>query len=224
MTVALWFARDDHSGENTGDPRRKSAGSSSDASSALAASASFVRDAALLTRIRSGDAHALMELMRHHLAQLTTVVAALLGTADTAQDIIHDVFVAFWDHRDMLDSNLNVAGYLHRAVRNRTLNVLKHERSQKRIAQNAAALDFDCERTAHNEGERTLDEEDINAQLQVALAHLPPRLREVFWLRWSGELSYDEIGALLGISTKTVTQQMYRATRRLTAVIRQDFF
>jgi len=121
MTVALWFARDSIPDEDAGNRRHKPSAPSPDANSAFpvpasatppscfeARSQTFVRDTALLARIRTGDVDALMELMRHYLAQLTTIVVPVLGSADTAQDVIQDVFVAFWDHRETLDSDLNV--------------------------------------------------------------------------------------------------------------------
>jgi len=172
------------------------------------------RDAALVARIRDGDADALGELIRYYALPLSAVASALLGANPWVDDVVQDVFLSLWEHRVSLTVRSNVAGYLRRAVRNRTLNVLRHERAHQRIA-DVAERDTDLPRVATNEGERRLDDADLDARLRTALRHVPPRPREVFLLNWEGGLSYQEIADLLGVTTRTVSQQMYRATQRL---------
>jgi len=239
MTIALWLARDllgdgDAGGrrhepvasENSGETTSAAASDEDNAfavsdSAALSRSDPRVqaRDVTLVIRIHAGEVEALVELMQHYAVQLAAVAATVLGSSDLTHDIIHDVFLTLWDHREAIDAERNIVGYLHRAVRNRSLNVLEQERSQQRIAQNAAIRDCDLPQTVRNDAEHVLEYEDLNAQLRVALAHVSPRLREVFWLRWSAGLSNEEIATLLGISTKSVKQQMYRATQQLATII-----
>jgi RNA polymerase sigma factor (sigma-70 family) len=174
-----------------------------------------LRDVALVERIRQNDADALDELARHYVVQLSAVASALLESTDLVQDVVQDVVLALWEHRARFDVRTNVAGYLHRAVYNRTISVLRHERSQRRTAGSAAELDTDLPRVARNDAEQRLEEADLDAQLQVALEHVPPSPRQVFLLSWEGGLTYEEIANLLGITTRSVSKQMYRATQRL---------
>jgi RNA polymerase sigma-70 factor (ECF subfamily) len=51
--------------------------------------------------------------------------------------------------------------------------------------------------------------------LQKAVAALPAKYREVFVLRQSQELSYEEIANLLGLPLGTVEVRLFRARRLL---------
>ena len=60
-----------------------------------------------------------------------------------------------------------------------------------------------------------LEMETLVDALDRALAEVPERRRRIFILRWKHGLSYAEIGAQLGISTKTVENQLARVLRHL---------
>jgi RNA polymerase sigma factor (sigma-70 family) len=57
--------------------------------------------------------------------------------------------------------------------------------------------------------------EEARAQVQSAVADLPPDQREVVLLRFVHELSYAEIAERLGVSNVVVRARISRALRRL---------
>lgn len=63
--------------------------------------------------------------------------------------------------------------------------------------------------------ERRLDAHQILHRLAAAFDRLPPRCREVTWLRRVEELSQKEVAARLGISEKTVEKQVAKGVRLL---------
>jgi RNA polymerase sigma-70 factor (ECF subfamily) len=162
------------------------------------------------------DERALAELVHAYTRPLHATATMLLGGREGAQDILQDVFIAYWDRRMDIRSDENVGGYLHRAVRNRTVDFLRHERTQQRLADNLMMIP-DMPTVAVNAAERTLEEDDVRKQLIVALQHVPPSPRRVFMLSYKDGLTYQEISAALGVSVETVRRQIYRATQRLAA-------
>ena len=64
-------------------------------------------------------------------------------------------------------------------------------------------------------------ETDYDTLLSNALEHLPPKCREVFVLSRVSEMTYKQISDTLGISIKTVENQMGKALKILRAYIRQ---
>lgn len=179
-------------------------------------------DAMLLERLRHGDTSALDELARRYMVPLSGIASAVVSSNALVDDVVQDVLLAVWEHRATLEVRTNLLGYLQRAVYNRALNVLRHERSQYRKATNAVVFGPETSRVAHNDAEGRLDAEDVQIRLQEALAHLPPSPRRVFLLSWQAGLSYGEIAQLLGITTRSVTKQMYRATQQLAIHFRRD--
>ena len=63
--------------------------------------------------------------------------------------------------------------------------------------------------------EQALLAQEAEEHLQKAIDALPPKYREVFVLRQSQELSYEEIAGLLGLPLGTVEVRLFRARRLL---------
>jgi RNA polymerase sigma-70 factor (ECF subfamily) len=63
--------------------------------------------------------------------------------------------------------------------------------------------------------DRRLDAHQVLHRLAAAFDRLPPRCREVVWLRRVEELPQKEAAALLGISQKTVEKQVAKGVRLL---------
>ncbi|HET8897923.1 MAG TPA: sigma-70 family RNA polymerase sigma factor [Rhodanobacteraceae bacterium] len=61
--------------------------------------------------------------------------------------------------------------------------------------------------------ERCFDARQILRRLSAALDRLPPRCREVVWLRRVEDLSQKAVAARLGISEKTVEKQLAKGMR-----------
>jgi RNA polymerase sigma factor (sigma-70 family) len=59
------------------------------------------------------------------------------------------------------------------------------------------------------------DPDDLQSAMQRALETLPPRQREIVLLRWKRQLTYEQIGAELGIAPGTVSAHMQRAIGQL---------
>jgi RNA polymerase sigma-70 factor (ECF subfamily) len=165
--------------------------------------------ASLVARLRSGDREAFEEVFRAHYGKLADYARGLVGSGDSAEDVVQEVFVTLWTQRDRISSPDNLVAYLYRSVRNRGLNFLRHER---------LVADFRSRRSADDPAEfppadREAESAEIARAVRRAVAALPPRSREVFQLSRDQGLTYPEIAATLGISIKTVETLMGRALK-----------
>lgn len=169
--------------------------------------------ASLATRLRGGDRDAFEEVFRQHYGRLADYAVRLVGSRDAAEDVVQEVFVTLWIQRERVSTPDNLLAYLYRSVRNRGLNLIRHER---------LVTDFRTRRAAEGAPEgppadrRTEDSEILEAVRQ-AVASLPPRSREVFQLSRDQGLTYPEIARTLGISVKTVETLMGRALKAVRA-------
>jgi len=91
-------------------------------------------DHELLDRLRLGDASAFDALFRAHYAELVTSAERLVGERTVAEDVAQEVMLELWRRRGSLVVQESVRAYLFRAVRNRALNQLRHERMKQRTA------------------------------------------------------------------------------------------
>ncbi|MBL8985024.1 MAG: RNA polymerase sigma-70 factor [Gemmatimonadales bacterium] len=163
----------------------------------------------LVERIRQGDRDAFEVVFRAYYAKLTDYANGLVRTRDGAEDVVQEVFVALWTQRERLTTPDNLVGYLYRAVRNRSLNQLRHRRMVTDWQTRAAAE----ERSDAPPADRDTERAEITAAVKQAVATLSPRCREVFELSRDRGLTYPEIAAALGISIKTVETLMGRALK-----------
>ena len=170
-----------------------------------------------LARLRAGDQDAFERLFRAWYSRLADHAVRLLASRDAAEDAVQDVFVAVWARRATLPDGSKLPAYLHRAVRNRALNQLRHERTANRWL---ARVDPD--RAIPPVAETSLEYEEVDRTLRAALGHLSPRCREVFLLSREQGLSYPEIAETLEISVKTVETLMGRALRALRERLRPE--
>lgn len=172
-------------------------------------------DSDLLARIRAGDREAFARLFRHWYPLLAEYALRLLESRDAAEDAVQDVFVALWKGRARLPEPQSLAGYLHRAVRNRALNQLRARRTAGRWLSM-----LDPEPRVEPEADTGLADRELDAAYRAALSGLAPRGREIFLLSRERGLTYSQIAETLGISVKTVETLMGRALVALRARLR----
>ncbi len=160
-------------------------------------------------KVRAGDTDAFSALFHALYPSLCTIAARRVGSPEVAEDLVQEVFVRVWERRATLDPEQSVSRYLFRAVRNETLNYLKHRQVVSRTQDQV---------TVHGQlpgPEQELDYQQLSDAVQEAVEQLPDRCREIFLLSRQGEMTYREIAHLLGLSIKTVETQMGRALRSL---------
>jgi len=170
--------------------------------------------AAWAARIAEGDVKALEALMDAYALNLTRFATTMVSSSAMAEEIVQDVFVRLWDHRATLDPSGNLIGYLYRAVRNRALNAVQHERVRSAAEAQASVL----RRTAEdNRALDSLGEDELRDEIAIALHAVAPRCREILTMVFEGHMSYADVASALGISTRSVQNQYYKAVAALAA-------
>lgn len=148
----------------------------------------------------------LNQFLRRNYASMYAVALKLVHTHETAQDIVQDVVVKYWQRRDT-DAVQSESDYLFIMVRNASLNYL---RSRKREQERYGHMDAPEEDDIF----RVLVEEELHRLLMAAIDKLPEQTSRVMRLALSG-LDNKEIAQLLGISVNTVKTLKYGAIRKL---------
>lgn len=176
----------------------------------------------MLQRLQDSDRTAFDEIVRSHDARLRAVAHRVVGCPDTAAEVVQDVFFRLWRDRSTIEIRDHLGGYLARAVRNRALD------RQKRLRLEYRWLEREVMETEQAEIERITGSltdsagHDRSSQLMLALDQLPERRREIMLLRWREGLSYNEIASRLGLSVKTVENQISRGLKTLRALLMPD--
>ena len=164
-------------------------------------------DALLWRRLRRGDEAAVLELYRERAAALLRFLVRLTGSPATAEDILHDVFLAVIDGGDgggtsggYDPARGSLRSYLFGAARNL---------AAKRFRQPGLPPPVPV-------GQRTDDDEQA---VRAALLQLAPEFREVLLLCDLEGLRYDEAAAALAVPIGTVRSRLSRARAQMLSLL-----
>jgi RNA polymerase sigma-70 factor (ECF subfamily) len=155
-------------------------------------------------------------LARIHGPRLRTVALRVTRCHEAAAEVVQDVFLRLWRDRQSLEIREHLAGYLATAVRNRAIDLARRRRRESRWIERESAEREQAE-SERIRGDAGAVPEFVVAGLAAALATLPAKRREIMLLRWRDELSYADIARRLGISAKTVENQISRGLKALRA-------
>ena len=168
----------------------------------------------LFRRIKSGDQTAFRQLFDRYYQILLAIAINLLKDANTAKDMVQEVFLKLWRNRTSLDVPRNTEAYLKRSIINRSLDFLKTRKNtvdiseQHRLASKTPAA------------QELLEATDLQTIIDRALAELPDACRTIFVMKRIEGRSLKEIAQLLDISPKTVENQITKALKILQARVR----
>lgn len=180
---------------------------------------SSITEQELLAATKRGEQWALNQLFNRHYTLLLSDVYRLIRDEDTCKDIAQEVFVELWNKRESLDIHTSLRAYLRRAAVNRALNHIKTSRR--------TVLDDDAQNWAET-GEYPEETLEIHDQaenrehvLRQAIDALPEKCRLVFSLSRFDNMSHKEIAEKLGISVKTIENQITKAMKSLRETMRR---
>lgn len=149
----------------------------------------------------SGEFGAVFHL---HYLPLCMFALRITGDTDGADDAVQEAFMATWERIEAGARIDDLRGYLYRSVRNICLTRLKTDRL-------TVPLEMAEEEVASEE----MDTSERDAQVWRAVDALPERCREIFLLSKRDGCGNREIAERLGISVKTVENQITKAFRSL---------
>ncbi|MEI7982106.1 MAG: RNA polymerase sigma-70 factor [Bacteroidota bacterium] len=150
-------------------------------------------------------------LFKVHYSELCSYANGFLRDTDASEEVVQDLMFRIWIGRETLVFDTSVRSYLFRAVRNGCMNVIKHLsiREEYKLVRERENV----ENQPSREDEIIISE--LEQKIRVAIDHLPVERRKIFILSRYDGFSYGRIAEKLGISVKTVENQMGKALRSL---------
>jgi len=139
---------------------------------------------------------------------------------NACEDIVQEVFARIWETRqDIVGSDI-IRFYLFTAVRNNCLTYLRHEQRLPTYSLSELEMEDmeDMELTAGTAADAGSGEAvNYRSLLGKGIEQLPPKCKEVFLLCRLGNFNNQEVANSLGISIKTVNNQLWKAIKILKA-------
>jgi RNA polymerase sigma-70 factor (ECF subfamily) len=146
--------------------------------------------------------------IRDHGPRLLLLARQWTRSAADAEDVLQDAFVRFWRHQRGLPGS--ALALLATSIR-RTAIDLARQRARREVRELAAEEMQDREPLF----ERPLDGAERVAEIEEALRRLPAEQREVLVLKIWHELTFDEIGRVVGCPANTAASRYRYALENL---------
>lgn len=159
----------------------------------------------------SSDVEAIFEeVFKTHFKGLHSYAYTIVRDESTAEEMVQNVFFKLWEKKEQIKVQQSIASYLYRAVYNESLNFIRH--SKVKLAYQADAVRTMDERDYGNSDART---RELEHKLQLAINELPEQCRTIFLMSRFEDMKYREIADKMGLSIKTIENQMGKALKIL---------
>lgn len=167
-----------------------------------------INELELIHRLRFGDRTALSEIYNRYWEDCYDIALFLLKDSYQAEDVLHDVFLAFWNARARINIRQSLQAYLSQSIRYECYRILKQRKRN-------ISVELIGEELVSSGYFETLDVKEMNYQVETALKAMPKKSREIFFMSREDELTYVEIAAKMGLTKKAVEYHMSKVLKAL---------
>jgi RNA polymerase sigma-70 factor (ECF subfamily) len=171
-------------------------------------------DERLLAAMKLNDETAFKTLYQRYIDVMYRTAYKRLQSRAAADDAVQEVFVRFYERRQVLDPRQPVKPYLLTSLRNRILNEFRN-----RLIHEAHHANIAATQVTHQIIQPTIDGKALELRFRQTLGQMPEKCREVFELSRFESLTNKGIAERLGISVNTVEKHMGKAL----AILRKEF-
>ena len=174
----------------------------------------------LMARIAKGDNDAFEILVNRYQTSILNLIYRFIGDRTQAKDLAQEVFIKVWQAAKSYKPDAKFTTWLYRVTANLCFNELKSSRRRKWFSFHRSGEEgvHTLEETLADRApsaEDLLLEKERSRQISDALQSLPDKQRMALVLKRYDDLSYAEIGQIIGCSVSAVESLLVRAKRTL---------
>jgi RNA polymerase sigma-70 factor (ECF subfamily) len=180
----------------------------------------------LIRAAQCGDRDAFEQLVRAHDQSVLRLAMNLLRSPEDARDVYQEAFLRVYRNLPSFRFDCSFHTWLYRIVTNICLDQLRKRQVRKEESAVVETSNGPVDRmeafeeeAAHANPERTVWNRQLQRRIENALQDLTPRERMVFELRHYQGLRLRNIGEMLGTTEEAAKNCLFRATRKMRAVL-----
>lgn len=163
----------------------------------------------------AGDEAAFRRLYDDYAGRLFAFGCSFCPDEETVKDAIQDLYIDLYRYRSNLDPEVNLTAYLYSSMRRKLVIILKKARQREAAEDQPFEPDFRVEWSMETRMMRNEQERELLCLLSKEIRKLSSRQREVLYLRFTLEMTYEEIAEVMAVSLPTCRTLVYRAVRQL---------
>jgi RNA polymerase sigma-70 factor (ECF subfamily) len=171
-----------------------------------------LEDHILVQRALQADPESFGELFRRYYPSLVAVADSVLLDHHTAEDAAQEALTEACRKLIDLRKPERFGAWIGAICRNVAKDMLKDIQKQRKPAQVYKERESDCQDGSQK------------AVLAEALHQLPQHLREVIFLRFYNEMSYEQMAGVLGATEQTIDGRLRRAKKKIAVYLKRKGF
>lgn len=179
------------------------------------------RDAALMLRVKSGDAAAFEELVETYKQPIINFLYRSLRDLEEAEDLAQTVFLQVYKSADRYRVEAKFTTWLYTIARNLCLNeIRRRSRHPAESLEGAAEPDEDVPSRQFEDRRNIappdqLLQDELSEKVQEVLSSLPENQRTAILLYKEKDMSYDEISEIMNCSLSATKSLIHRGRETL---------
>ena len=178
---------------------------------------------AVIAKAKGGDERAFEELVTRYERLVYAVCLKLLGNEPDAQDAAQETFIKLYRYLPSFRGESKFSVWLYRLANNACIDMLR----KKSVPTVSLSADEDESGVpeipdGRFSPENELEKKQLRQAVARALEKLPEPYRQAIVMREVAGQSYEEIAQSLAIDIGTVKSRIFRARRRLCAILCED--
>jgi RNA polymerase sigma-70 factor (ECF subfamily) len=193
---------------------------------AVDAPAAETEDTELVARCQRGDARAFDELVTKYRQRIFAMIYHMVHNEQDAWDLAQESFFKAWKSIARFRGQSSFYTWLYRIVMNVTIDALRKRHIQggtefdDQIALQHVEPGSSTLPAAHPLPAQKLEQAEIRARIDAAIARLSPDHRAVILMREIEDMQYSEIAEALECSIGTVMSRLFYARRKLQGMLK----
>ena len=185
-------------------------------------------DAEWLSRLLDGDEDAFVMLVGRYKQPMLRLAESMISNRAVAEEVVQDTWIGVVRGIDCFEGRSSFKTWLFGILVNRARSASSHEHKEMPIDTLHAVDPLRFDANGHwadpldawtEDSDDRLDAASLVPALQSALDDLPPRQRQIVWLRDVEGLSHDEACGVLGISVGNQRILLHRGRARLREIL-----
>lgn len=163
-----------------------------------------------INRIKKGEETAFRHFVNSYSKDLFYYTQCFVRTKETAEEVVSDVFLDVWKHREAIDEIRNIKAWLLTLTHNKAISYLRKTDHPDDTFSWEEVDGFQIAGNLQTPDEQIISREEI-AHINNLIRSLPPKCQTVFVLAKIERLPYKEIAEMLNISVKTINVHVAKA-------------
>lgn len=167
----------------------------------------------LFKEIQYGNKAAFDELFGLYYNKVLAFARQYTKQLEAAEEVTSELFVRIWLKREGLSNVLNPEVYLYISAKNACLNLIRSDRKRHLLfAEQSGEQSLE---QVSDKGGMVIEDNELVKLLDLAVAALPKQRKLIFVLIKEHGLKSSAVAQILGISIRTVENQLYKAVKTL---------